>query len=84
MSFWIMAIIGALTANIWPWIGMGYNPGFLTTWLVLNPFCILTILYAWKFNILTSMEWILAFIVGGAYILVLMLNTRLRREQGSS
>ncbi|MDO9626536.1 MAG: hypothetical protein Q7I96_02775 [Methanobacteriaceae archaeon] len=32
---------------------MGYNPGFLTTWLFLNPFCILTIFYAWKFNILT-------------------------------
>ncbi|MDO9045675.1 MAG: hypothetical protein Q7U35_10285 [Methanobacteriaceae archaeon] len=38
-----------------------------------------------EINILTSMEWILAFIVGGVYILVLMLNTtRLRRENGSS
>ncbi len=108
MSIWIMAIIGGLTANILPWIGMGiiifqllingiqhtvllqlkkpgYNPGFLTTWLVLNPFCIVTIFYALKFNILTSMDWILAFIVGGAYILILMLNTmRLRKEKISS
>jgi hypothetical protein len=107
MSFWIMAIIGALTANTLPWIGMGiiifqllingiqhtvifqvkkmgYNPGFLTTWLVLNPFCVVTIFYACKFNILTSMDWVLAFIVGGAYILILMLNTtRLRREKSS-
>jgi hypothetical protein len=53
---------------------MNYNPGFLTTGLVLNPFCVVTIFYAWKFNILTSMDWVLAFIVGGAYILILMLT----------
>lgn len=108
ISFWIMAIIGGLTANILPWIGMGiiifqllingiqhtvllqvkkpgYNPGFFTTWLILNPFCVVTIFYALKFNILTSMDWILACIVGGAYILILMLNTmRLRKEKISS
>ena len=33
-----------------------------------NPTCVLTISYACKFNILTSMEWILGFIVGGIAI----------------
>ncbi len=108
MSAWILVIIGALTANIYPWIGMGliifqllingiqhtaifqvkkqgYNPGFFTTWLILNPFCILTIFYALKFNILTSMSWILAFVVGIGYFLLLISNTlRLRKQEDSS
>ncbi|MCK9152276.1 hypothetical protein [Methanobacterium alcaliphilum] len=106
MFFQIMAMNGALPANVLPGIVMSiiifqriingiqhtiilgpkmdYNPGFLTTRLVLNPFCVLTIFYAWKFNILTPMDWILPVIVGGAYILILMLNTtRLRREKSS-
>lgn len=108
MSIWILAIIGGLTANILPWIGMGliifqllingiqhtvifqikkqgYNPGLFTTWLVINPFCIVTIFYALKFNVLTSMDWILAFAVGVGYILILMMNTmRLRKKKISS
>jgi hypothetical protein len=105
MSIWIWAILGGLTANILPWIGMGlvffqllingiqhtaifqvkktgYNPGFITTWLILNPFCVVTIFYAFKFNILTSMDWILAAIVGIGYIGILLTNTmRLRKKK---
>ena len=108
MSAWILIILGALTANILPWIGMGiilfqllingiqhtalfqvkkqgYNPGFLTTWLILNPFCIVTIFYALKFNILTTMDWILALVLGIGYMLILMSNTlRLRKKESST
>lgn len=63
----------------------GYNPGFFTTWLILNPFCVVTIFYALKFNILSSMDWILAFVVGVGYIGILMANTmRLRKQKISS
>ncbi len=106
MSIWIMVIVGALTANFLPWIGMGlilfqllingiqhtaifqvkkqgYNPGFLSTWLILNPFCIVTVFYALKFNILTGMDWILAIALGVGYILILLSNTMRKRKKKS-
>lgn len=104
MSIWFWAILGGLTANILPWVGMGlilfqllingiqhtaifqikkqgYNPGFITTFLLLNPFCVLTILYALKFNFLNSTDWILAFVLGIGYIVILMSKTILKRRK---
>jgi hypothetical protein len=59
----------------------GYNPGFITTFLLLNPFCVVTIFYGLKFNILNSMDWFLALILGIGYILVLISITTLKRQK---
>jgi hypothetical protein len=106
MSIWIWAVLGGLTADTLPWIGMGliffqivingiqhtaifqikktgYNPGFITTWLILNPFCVVTIFYGYKSNIFTTMDWVLALIVGMGYIGILMANTMRLRKKGT-
>lgn len=59
----------------------GYNPGFLTTWLVLNPYCILTIFYAYYNHALTSIEWIIALILGIGFIGIMLLKTASKRKE---
>jgi hypothetical protein len=58
----------------------GYNPGFLTTWLVLNPFCVITIFYAYYIHALTSFDWLLALILGVGFIGVLLAKTMSKRK----
>lgn len=59
----------------------GYNPGFLTTWLVLNPYCVVTIFYAYYSQALTSMDWILALVLGVGFIGVLLAKTMSKRSK---
>ena len=59
----------------------GYNPGFLTTWLVLNPFCVVTIFYAYYANALSSLDWLLALILGVGFIGILLLKTTSKRKE---
>lgn len=58
----------------------GYNPGFLTTWLVLNPFCVITIFYAYYIHALSPFEWLLALILGVGFIGVLFAKTMSKRK----
>ncbi len=58
----------------------GYNPGFLTTWLVLNPFCVITIFYAYYIHALSSLDWLLAVILGVGFIGVLFAKTMSKRK----
>lgn len=59
----------------------GYNPGFLSTWLILNPFCVITIFYAYYINALSSLDWILALILGLGFIGVLFAKTMSKRKK---
>lgn len=59
----------------------GYNPGFITTWLVLNPYCVLTIFYALNIHALSSIEWILALILGVGFIGILLAKTNSKRKK---
>lgn len=59
----------------------GYNPGFITTWLVLNPYCVLTILYAYSIHALSSLEWLLALILGVGFIGILLAKTTSKRKE---
>jgi hypothetical protein len=59
----------------------GYNPGFITTWLVLNPYCVLTIFYAYYIHALSSVEWLLALILGVGFIGILFAKTMSKREE---
>lgn len=58
----------------------GYNPGFLTPWLVLNPFCVITIFYAYYIHALSSLDWLLAIILGVGFIGVLFAKTMSKRK----
>lgn len=58
----------------------GYNPGFLTTWLVLNPFCVITIFYAYYIHALSTLDWLLAIILGVGFIGVLLAKTMSKRK----
>jgi len=58
----------------------GYNPGFLTTWLVLNPFCVITIFYAYYMHALSSLDWLLAIVFGVGFIGVLFAKTMSKRK----
>jgi hypothetical protein len=58
----------------------GYNPGFLTTWLVLNPFCVITIFYAYYIHALSSLDWLLAIVLGVGFIGVLFAKTMSKRK----
>jgi hypothetical protein len=59
----------------------GYNPGFLTTWLVLNPFCVLTIFYAYYIHALSPLEWLLALILGVGFIGLMFAKTMSKRKE---
>lgn len=58
----------------------GYNPGFLTTWLVLNPFCVITIFYAYYIHALSTLDWLLAIVLGVGFIGVLLAKTMSKRK----
>jgi len=58
----------------------GYNPGFITTWLVLNPYCVLTIFYAYYIHALSTIDWLLALILGVGFIGILLAKTTNKRK----
>lgn len=59
----------------------GYNPGFITTWLVLNPYCVLTIFYAYTIHALSLTDWLLALILGVGFIGILLAKTTSKRKE---
>ncbi|UTB32684.1 MAG: HXXEE domain-containing protein [Methanobacterium sp. ERen5] len=56
----------------------GANPGFYTTWLLLTPFQVVVVFYAWYTNALTSLDWILSIILGVGLFLFFLSVTRRR------
>ncbi len=42
----------------------GANPGFYTSWFVLNPYSVVVIFYAFKINVFTTFDWVLGVILG--------------------
>lgn len=87
IGFWLWIILGALLANVAPWVGFGpvmlqilinnfthtflfqgqqrgYNPGLITTILVLMPYCTLVIGYIILTQAFTPLDWFLGIASG--------------------
>jgi hypothetical protein len=106
MGFWLWIILGALLANIAPWVGFvpvmlqvlinnfthtfafqgrqrGYNPGLVTTIVILMPYCTLVIGYIILANVFAPLDWFLG-IVSGLIVMAVLLTitlTRLKRAK---
>lgn len=71
-------------------IEKGANPGFYTTWLILNPYSVVVLFYAYTTNAFTILDWILGIILGFVVFLIFNLITRsktksfLSQEHGES
>ena len=90
VNFFAMGYIGLIffqliiwytTYHYFPDEKPGYNPGFLTAWLVLNPFCVLIIFYAYYIPALNSIEWLLAFIWNIDVIRIMIAKTTSKRKE---
>lgn len=108
MGFWLWIILGALLANIAPWVGFvpvllqilinnfthtfafqgkqrGYNPGLVTTILILMPYCTLVIGYIILASVFTPLDWLLG-VASGLTVMAILLTitlTRLKRASGA-
>ncbi|MFA0846737.1 hypothetical protein [Methanobacterium formicicum] len=49
--------------------------------LVLNPFCVVTLFYAHYAHALSSLDWLLALILGVGFIGILLLKTTSKRKE---
>ncbi len=98
MGVWLWIILGALLANIAPWVGfgpvllqllinnithtfvfqgqqLGYNPGLITTVLILMPYCTLVIWYIILAQVYSPMDWLLGIFSGLAVPVILLTIT---------
>lgn len=104
MGAWLWIILGALLANIAPWVGLGpvifqllinnfthtfafqgkqrgYNPGLVTTIVILVPYCTLVIGYLVLARVFTPLDWLLGIASGLAIPAILSLITLARCKQ---
>lgn len=54
----------------------GANPGFYTTWLILNPYSVVVLFYAFTINAFTTLDYILGSVLGIVVFIIFGLNTR--------
>lgn len=58
----------------------GYNPGMFTTMLLLIPYCVIVTWYVIAYNVMTSTDWVLSFILFGVILGVLLTITHSRMK----
>jgi hypothetical protein len=59
----------------------GYNPGLVTTMLLLIPYCTLVTWYVLTHHVMTTTEWVLSFLLFGFIFVILLSITRSRMKR---
>lgn len=67
---------GIMHTAIFQFTEKGANPGFYTTWLILNPYSVVILFYAYTTNAFTTLDYIVGIIFGFLVFLAFLLTTR--------
>ena len=101
VGFWVWIIIGAMSAETMPWIGVGavvfqivnvighififqiktpgYNPGIITTILLLVPYMTVLTWHIYTQNLLKPLDWALSFGIGFLGIILMIGTSRFNK-----